>query len=125
WSLVFACTIKEYFLADLKADVPVPISSRLAVTPFLVPHRDEFTETAGFNIQWENKKVLFIPDIDKWEKFDRKIDSLVQQSALAFLDATFIRDGELEGRPMAKVPHPFVTESKQQFRNLSKADKKK
>jgi pyrroloquinoline quinone biosynthesis protein B len=123
WSLLVQ--LKNISLQDLIADVPVFISSNLSVTPFLVPHRDEFTETAGFSIQWENKKVLFIPDIDKWEKFNRKIDSLVQQSTLAFLDATFFKDGELEGRSMAEVPHPFVTESKQKFRNLSKADKKK
>ena len=123
WSLLVQ--LKNISLKELNADIPVSISSRLSVTPFLVPHRDEFTETAGFAIQWENKQALFIPDIDKWEKFDRKIDSLVKQSTMAFLDATFFKDGELEGRPMAEVPHPFVTESMKQFRHLSAIDRKK
>ena len=123
WSLLVQ--LKNITLKEMEADVPVTINSRLTVTPFLVPHRDEFTETAGFSIQWENKKALFIPDIDKWEKYDRRIDSLVQQSTFAFLDATFFKDGELAGRPMAEVPHPFVTESMIQLRNLTAAEKKK
>jgi len=30
-----------------------------------VPHRDEFTETVGFEIQGQHHKAVFIPDIDK------------------------------------------------------------
>lgn len=123
WSLLVQ--LKNISLQEIQADIPVMMTSQLAVTPFLVPHRDEFTETAGYDIQWKNKKALFIPDIDKWQKFDRKIDSLVMQSSMAFLDATFFKDGELEGRPMAEIPHPFVTESMERFRYLSVKDRKK
>ncbi len=40
------------------------------VTPFLVPHRQEFSEVCGFRIEGPARKVLFIPDIDRWEDWD-------------------------------------------------------
>ena len=39
---------------DLKnsvADVRIPLTQSISVTPFAVPHRDEFSETAGFKIE--------------------------------------------------------------------------
>jgi hypothetical protein len=33
--------------------------------------------------------------------------------SLALIDATFYADGELPGRDMSKIPHPFVVESMQ------------
>ena len=109
----------------MQASKPVSISSQLSVTPFLVPHRDEFTETAGYKIQWGNKNVIFVPDIDKWERFDQNIYDLVQQSSLSFLDGTFYNEGELEGRSLSEIPHPLVHESMARFRFLTDADKMK
>ena len=123
WSLLVQ--LKNISLQEMQAAKPVSISSQLSVTPFLVPHRDEFTETAGYKIQWGNKNALFIPDIDKWEKFDQKIFDLVQQSSLAFLDGTFYNEGEMEGRSLADIPHPLVHESMARFRFLPDADKMK
>jgi pyrroloquinoline quinone biosynthesis protein B len=103
----------------------INISSIIKVSPFLVPHRDEYTETVGFNISIRSKKVLFIPDIDKWEKFDKDINKLVEASDLALLDATFYQEGEIKGRAMSEIPHPFVTESMNRFSSLKASDKKK
>ena len=112
-------------LKEMQPDIPETIAFRLQVTPFIVPHRDEYSETAGFSIKYGTKQVLFIPDIDKWEKFNRNIDSLVQSSSIAFLDGTFYKDGELEGRSMKDIPHPFVSECLKKFSNLSPAEKKR
>lgn len=112
-------------LIEMKEDSSISLNDRLSVNPFLVPHRDEFTETAGFSIQAKNKQVVFIPDIDKWEKFERNIDSLVRQSILAFLDGTFYQENELEGRSMSEIPHPFIVESLQRFNSLSPKEKRK
>ena len=38
----------------------------VGVTPFLVPHRDEFSETVGYSIRGPDKTAVFIPDINKW-----------------------------------------------------------
>ena len=37
------------------------------MTPFLVPHRDEYSETVGYRIESPSTSVLFIPDINKWD----------------------------------------------------------
>lgn len=102
-----------------------PANLFLSDTPFLVPHRDEFTETVGFNIQSGNYKTIFIPDIDKWDKFDRSITEIIMQSDLALLDGTFYKDGELQGRAMNEIPHPFIEESFLQFATLPASDKSK
>jgi pyrroloquinoline quinone biosynthesis protein B len=112
-------------LREMKADSAVSISSNIKVTPLQVPHRDEFSETAGFIIETENKKLLFIPDIDKWSKWNRSIVKLIQQVDYALLDATFYKDGELPNRNMSEVPHPFVQESMELFKDMSAADKQK
>jgi pyrroloquinoline quinone biosynthesis protein B len=123
WSQLTALSNIE--LRKLKADSTVPLSSTIKVTVLQVPHRDEFSETAGFIIQTQNKKLLFIPDIDKWSKWNRNIVELIQQVDYALLDATFYKDGELPNRNMSEVPHPFVQESMELFKNLGTADKQK
>ncbi|MBX2906536.1 MAG: hypothetical protein KF744_10890 [Taibaiella sp.] len=81
------------------------------VSAFSVPHRDEYSETAGFRIRLGSKTYLFIPDIDKWSKWETDIRKLVADVDVALLDGTFYRDGELQGRSMSEVPHPFVEET--------------
>lgn len=83
----------------------------LKVTPFLVPHRDEFSETVGYRIDGPNKSAIFIPDIDKWSKWSVDLPALLRSVDYALIDATFFGDSELPGRDMSKVPHPLVTES--------------
>ncbi len=95
------------------------------ITPVLVPHRDEFSETVGYRIESPRKKVLFIPDIDKWEKWSRNIVQEVRSVDHALLDATFFRDGELLGRSMQEVPHPFVVETMQRFSATPATEKSK
>ncbi|MEO1711817.1 MAG: MBL fold metallo-hydrolase, partial [Bacteroidota bacterium] len=51
----------------------VPLSETIQVQPIQVPHRDEYSETVGFLISGPNKSALFIPDIDKWERWDESI----------------------------------------------------
>jgi len=57
-------------LQAIENENPVKLSDRISVTPLLVPHRDEFSETVGYYIKGPKKAALFIPDIDKWEKWD-------------------------------------------------------
>jgi pyrroloquinoline quinone biosynthesis protein B len=123
WSqLVFLNNIS---LADLNNDSSVALNKEITVIPFTAPHRDEFSETAGFRIRVSNYQALFIPDIDKWNKFDRDISAMIRQSNLALLDGTFYKDGELPGRPMSEIPHPFIEESMTLFSSFKADDKKK
>jgi pyrroloquinoline quinone biosynthesis protein B len=89
----------------------VRLNERISVAAFRVPHRDEYSETVGFRIQGPKRVVVFIPDIDKWEKWDRKIEDVVAGSDVAYLDGTFFKDGEIPGRNMSEIPHPFIVES--------------
>ncbi|WP_457609566.1 MBL fold metallo-hydrolase [Lutibacter sp.] len=112
-------------LKELHSNSATVLNDRISVIPILVPHRDEYSETVGFLINVTSKKILFIPDIDKWQKWDNSIVDLIKKVDLAFLDATFFKNGEIKGRPMSEIPHPFVEESMELFKNLSKQDKKK
>ena len=84
--------------------------SNISVTPLQVPHRDEYSETAGYIIAGKNKKALFIPDIDKWEKWDRDLSQLAKEFDFLLIDATFYDSKEIN-RDISEIPHPLVTET--------------
>lgn len=107
--------LKNIQLHPLTPDLPQEILPGVAIRPLVVPHRDEFSETAAFSIEGAGRRVLFVPDIDKWEKWSRRIEDEVAKVDLAFLDATFYAEGELPGRNMAEIPHPFVVETLRRF----------
>jgi pyrroloquinoline quinone biosynthesis protein B len=112
-------------LVLIEADTPIQLASNLRVTPLIVPHRDEFSETVGFRIETSEKSLLFIPDIDKWPLWDRDIRAEVARVDLALLDATFYQEGELPNRNMSEIPHPFVAETISLFSPLSESEKRK
>lgn len=118
-------TLKNIELKKLKADSTIKLTDKISVTPILVSHRDEFSETVGYSIKANSKSILFIPDIDKWQKWDRDIMQTVNQYDYLFLDGTFYKDGELTGRNMSDVPHPFIQESAELFKNLPSTEKRK
>ena len=89
-----------------------------------MPHRDEYSETAAYQIIGKNKKALFIPDIDKWEKWDKNIIELVQEFDYLLLDATFYDTVEIN-RDISEIPHPLVSETIGLLENLSVIDKSK
>jgi pyrroloquinoline quinone biosynthesis protein B len=117
-------TLHNIQLTPLAAGQPTVLNPKLKVTPFLVPHRDEFTETVGFEIKGAHKKAVFIPDIDKWSKWPQPLPDLVQHADYVLLDATFYRNGEI-ARDMAEVPHPFVEETIKLLQSLPAAQRAK
>ena len=123
WSQLLS--LKNIALQTLQDEESVQLSSQLSVTPLKVPHRDEFSETVGFRIQGPNKSALFIPDIDKWERWSTDIVTEIKKVDYAFLDATFYDNAELNYRNMAEIPHPFVVESMERFKALPQEEKKK
>lgn len=111
-------------LQNLENDKEINLTEQLKVQPFLVPHRDEFSETVGYKITSASKSLIFIPDIDKWEKWGQKLEDVVRKNDYVFVDATFYEDGEIP-RPMSEVPHPFVSETMELLKNLSLKDRQK
>ncbi len=116
--------LENISINKLRSDSTFNLNENIKVKPFLVPHRDEFSETVGYQITINNKSLIFIPDIDKWEKWERNITELIKKVDYAFLDATFYKNGELK-RDMSEIPHPFVEESMELFSELSEKDKSK
>lgn len=112
-------------LNPLKADSTIQLNNSISATPFLVPHRDEYSETIGYKIQTLNKSVLFIPDINKWNIWDKSIVEEISKVDYAFIDATFFDQNELPGRDISQIPHPFVEESLELFKNLPSSEKAK
>lgn len=112
-------------LRPLEDSRPIRLTQRLEVVPFRVPHRDEFSETVGFEIRGPGKTALFIPDIDKWERWETDIVARIGQVDLAFLDASFYDANEVGYRDMSEIPHPFVVESLSRFDSLPDAERRK
>ena len=98
--------------------------SNISITPIKVPHRDEYSETAAYQIIGKNKKALFIPDIDKWEKWDKNLIELVQEFDYLLLDATFYKSAEIN-RDISEIPHPLVSETMNLLKELTQEDKSK
>ena len=116
---------KNISLIQLENEQPVSVSNNIEITPFLVPHRDEYSETVGYLIQGSSKSALFIPDIDKWEKWDKDIIEEIKKVDYAFLDATFYSGKEINNRDISQIPHPFIIESMEKFEMLEKKERNK
>jgi len=110
-------------LHKLEDNREISMAGGIAVTPFLVPHRDEYSETVGYRIKGPSRTAIFIPDIDKWQRWSVDIRALIRSVDYALLDATFFADGELPGRDMRKIPHPFVAESMALFEDFTEEEK--
>ena len=112
-------------IKQMKNNRTVKLNDRLSVTPFIVPHRDEYSETVGYKIDGPNLSLIYIPDIDKWEKWDENILDIVKKNDYALLDGSFFNNTELPHRDMSEIPHPFLIESMTKFESLSTNDKTK
>ena len=110
WSRLVA--LENIEVREVAYDREFALSDRLHATAIRVPHRDEDSDTVAFLIRGPERRVLWLPDIDKWEKWDRSLTDLVSDPTLtAFVDGTFFSADEIPGRSMAEIPHPLVPET--------------
>lgn len=109
WSQLVA--LHNISLITLADGQEIALNERIHVTPLRVPHRDEFSETVGFLIRGPSRSVLWLPDIDKWEKWDTPLESILARVDIAYLDGTFSTADELPGRDLREIPHPLITET--------------
>ena len=103
----------------------VILHNNLSFTPIQVPHRDEYSETVGYVIEGINKKALYVPDIDKWAKWEVSIVEMIKSVDYAFLDGTFFDEKEINNRDISEIPHPFIIESLKLFKELDESEKSK
>ena len=116
--------INNINIREINFDQKTNHLSNISVKPIKVPHRDEYSETAAYEIIGKNKKALFIPDIDKWEKWVKNLIELVKEYDYLLLDATFYDSKEIN-RDISEIPHPLVSETISLLDNLSTMDKSK
>jgi pyrroloquinoline quinone biosynthesis protein B len=118
WSQLVA--IGNITLTTVGYDRTVAIDGGVRVTPFQVPHRDEFSDTVGYRIEGPRRSALFIPDIDRWEVWDRSIRALADTADYAFLDGTFASPAEIN-RPIEDIPHPMMSRTRELLRGARAA----
>lgn len=126
WSQLVAYDNIE--LHSLEANTPTALTDSITVTPFLVPHRQEYAEVVGFEIAGPNRRVLFLPDIDSWHEWDAmgtRIEDALARVDVAFLDATFFANGEIPGRDMSGFPHPFIRTTMERLGKLPATERAK
>ncbi len=104
-------TLKNIAIQPLDDGVTIALNERIRITPLRVPHRDEFSETVGFLVQGPSRAVLWLPDIDKWEKWTTPLESVLAHVDVAYLDGTFYDASELPGRDLREIPHPLMQET--------------
>ncbi len=115
WSQLVA--VPNIAIKTIAYDQPVAIDGGVRVTAFRVPHRDEFSDTVGFRIEGPRRSAVFIPDIDRWEKWDRSIRALAETVDYAFLDGTFASPSEIN-RPIDEIPHPMMTRTRELLKGV-------
>jgi pyrroloquinoline quinone biosynthesis protein B len=114
WSLLFSN--QNIDLHPFESGKEIAIEGA-AITPVLVPHRHEFTDTHGFLIRGPHKTLLYISDIDSWEPIRDQLRQWLKQADYALLDGTFYSGDELPGRNIKLVPHPTVVDSMALFQS--------
>lgn len=104
-------------LRPLLPEQAVQLAPGLVVTPWLVPHRNEFAETFAFQVAGPSRRLLFLPDLDRWQQWDRSLQQVARGLDYLFLDGTFFSADELlaRGRSYDQVPHPLVRETMDQL----------
>ncbi len=123
WDLLVK--LKHIAIERFEADHGVKLNHRLSLTPIAVPHRDEYSDTYGFIVRGPSRSLLWLPDIDKWERWSRRIEDVIASVDVAYLDGSFFDAAELPGRAMSEVPHPLIAESLARFTGLPEKERQK
>ena len=98
-------------LRPVEFDQWYEISENLSARATSVPHRPEFSDTVAWTFQGPDRSLLYVPDIDRWEAWDRDVVDVVRGVDVALLDASFYGPTEVPGRNIEDIPHPLVPHS--------------
>ncbi len=100
-------------LEPIKDGQAFSLPEQASLLPLAVPHRNEFSETFGFVLRGSKKRLLYIPDIDRWEDWHVDLDEIMRDVDYCLIDGTFYSEKELEGigRSYKEIPHPLIMRS--------------
>lgn len=93
----------------------------ITVRALAVPHRDEYSDTMAFVIAGPDRRVLFVPDIDAWDKWPGLLERLLDGVDVAYLDGTFFDGSELPGRSLDEIPHPLMIRTMARLADVARA----
>jgi pyrroloquinoline quinone biosynthesis protein B len=116
--------LENVVLRTIRPGEPFDLAGGLQVTPIVVPHRDEYSDTLGFVVRGPRSSLLYVPDTDSWRAWTTSIVDLVGDVDVAILDGTFYSAGELPGRDVTKIGHPLVTETMDLLEPLVRSGKR-
>jgi len=99
-------------IREIEAGKEFALTESLHATAIRVPHRDEDSDTVAYLVRGPRRRVLWLPDIDRWEKWDRSLtDFAADENLTMFLDGTFFSADEIPGRAIEDIPHPLVPDT--------------
>jgi pyrroloquinoline quinone biosynthesis protein B len=101
----------------------IALTASLSAVPFGVPHRDEFTDTMGFRIAGPGRSLLYIPDIQGWDAWERSLSDALREIGVALLDGTFFSYDDLPGRDIAAIGHPLIVDTLRRLRSRPAAER--
>lgn len=99
----------------------VDLGAGIRVEPIPVPHRDEYSDTVGFVVRGPARSVLYLPDLDSWDRgwtSPKSPEELLSSVDVALVDGTFFSEEELPGRSRSEVPHPPMIATAERFAPL-------
>jgi len=116
---------KNINIQSMQNEKRINLSQNIFIKPFDVPHRNELSETVGFEIRGSKQSIIYLPDIDSWDGFEDKLSNIIKKNDILFIDGTFFTKDEIVNRDISKIPHPEILETISHLSYLSDNDKKK
>jgi pyrroloquinoline quinone biosynthesis protein B len=113
WSQLVALHNIELRLLTPGADTQ--LSPDLHLTPLLVPHRNELSDTLALVVHGPARRLFYCPDVDAWDKWEYSLRDFVAKMDVALLDATFFSADELPSRDLIEIPHPLAIDTAEQL----------
>lgn len=108
-------SLGQLALQEIAPRTPFAPLPGLQVTAIPVPHRDEFSDTMAFRLQGPRRTVLFVPDVDAWDRAPGLLSELLEGVDVAWVDGTFFDGSELPDRDLAAIRHPLMTDTMQRL----------
>ena len=116
---------KNIIINNIDENSTIQLNQKINIKGFLVPHRNELSETVGFNIKTNKQSIIYLPDIDAWDQWSINILDLIKKHDVLLLDGTFYKKNELKNRDIKKVPHPTILQNIQIMNKLAVKERNK
>ena len=121
----FLISSNNIHIKEISDNQKIELSNGVIISPFKVPHRNELSETVGYRIYSDSKSIIYIPDIDSWDQWEKDIIDVIKNNDYLFLDGTFYNCEEINNRNISEIPHPFIKDSLIKFEVLDKYNRNK